>query len=124
MRVWIFALAIMLSDSAAAQNAHPPGEESDLHDRFYSTWLRPNMREYDKRYLSCCSKEDCRPTKVKQEGGTWFAWFREQDRWVVVPDMVVEQNYPDAVESPDGLNHACISPYTGQVFCVVLGSMI
>lgn len=101
---------------------HPPQDQS-LHDQFYSTWNRPDMRD-DKgnRYASCCNKEDCYSTPMKNVGGTWLALKRETQQWVVVPNALIEQNQADTRESPDGQSHACINKYTNQVYCATIGS--
>jgi len=89
-------------------HSHPPQDEA-LHDKFYSTWMRPvKFGLNTRRTISCCSKLDCYPAEVKREGGTWFVKQRETGNWVVVPDEIIEQNQPDPRESPDGRAHVCL----------------
>lgn len=114
-------LLLLLSSPALAQHSGHPPQDMELHQKFYSTWYRPEMRAPDgQRQHSCCNDRDCYPTQFKNVGGTWFFLRREDQRWTPVPDGILEQNQIDPRESPDGRGHVCASPY--NVFCAVLGA--
>ncbi len=109
---------------AAAQDHHhhhPAGLETQLHEKFYSTWYMP-----DEPTKSCCNKADCYPTEVKFQGGQWYARRREDGTFIPVPWNKVERNR----DNPDGRNHVCAPPPTATsyppntVFCFSVGSGI
>jgi hypothetical protein len=107
--------------AAAKDHYHPPGLETELHEKFYSTWYMP-----DEPAKSCCNKADCYPTEVKFQNGQWHARRREDGTFVPVPWKKVEQNR----DNPDGRNHVCMPPPTATyyppntVFCFSLGAGI
>jgi hypothetical protein len=107
--------------ATAQDHAHPPGLETQLHEKFYSTWYMP-----DEPAKSCCNKADCYPTEVKFQNGQWHARRREDGAYVPVPWKKVEQNR----DNPDGRNHVCMPPPTATyypantVFCFSLGGGI
>lgn len=120
-----FLLILILATPAFAQghSNHPPKDQA-LHETFYSTWLRPDIRVGVDRTASCCNDKDCYPTLFKKVGGTWFAQRREDREWIAVPAAIIEQNQPDERESPDGQSHVCMQPPNMQnkVFCATLGT--
>jgi len=73
--------------------AQSTGHHHALHDDHYRTWQRPDVGG------SCCNarfKEeegeeigDCEPTTAEFRDGSWFAWLREQARWVEIPHEVI-----------------------------------
>jgi hypothetical protein len=92
--------------------------------RFYETWQRPHIRKADgARYSSCCSKADCGPVQIVIRNGATYVkgHFLRPNEEVHFPDYLHEHNHPDARESPDGRNHACMNPH-GLPLCLVLGS--
>ena len=120
MVLLILLLALFLHSLAYAQG-HPP-EDMDLHNKFYSHWNMPDVRDKDgNRTQSCCGNQDCYPTQFKNVGGVWFFLQRETQRWRAIPDGKLESNAPDPVESPDGMGHVCASAL-GNVYCAVLGT--
>jgi hypothetical protein len=116
------ALVLFLLAAAAfgQEHGHPP-QDLEIHEKFYSNWMRP-----DNPTSSCCSLHDCYPTEYKRYGDTWFFKHRETGEWRVIHSEKMENFRPDqenARESPDGRNHVCASPYN-QVYCGVLGTGI
>jgi hypothetical protein len=110
---------VLLSHAKAQEMGHRP-QDMALHEQFYSTWKIPENGKERKR--SCCNKVDCEPRKVKKENGVWYVWFRIQNRWLPIPENLIESNQSDPRESPDGQSHVCINPNSGMVLCAVLGS--
>lgn len=117
--VAVVVLFIVLLWSMAALAQHP-SEHAELHDKFYSTWLRPEMRSpAGQRQYSCCNNKDCAPARFKNVSGAWFGQKLGTTQWQAIPDRLMEQNQPDPRESPDGQGHLCSSGW--HVFCAVLG---
>jgi hypothetical protein len=120
MRALIACMLALLATAALAQEHRHPPQDQALHDRFYSTWMRPNNP-----HQSCCDKKDCYPTQFKMVNGQWFALRREDAEWIFVPPGVLEHNRRDAIprESPDSGSHVCMQPpnHGRVVFCAVLG---
>lgn len=116
--VLISAGLLFGSVRAFAQHRHPP-QDVQIHEKFYSTWMRP-----DNPRLSCCSQHDCYPTEARVEDGVWFAKRREDGKWLRVPLEKVEQNR----DNPDGRSHLCAPrperAYSADVFCFTPGSGI
>lgn len=104
---------------AFSQHIHHHNGMSPEVDRFYSTWKKPNKGQ--PRYFGCCDRTDCYPVQAQFRSGHWWFLHRETNRWMMVPDEVVEHEQPDPRESPDGGNHVCASPY-GTVYCFTVGS--
>jgi hypothetical protein len=106
--------------AGAQEHKHPP-EHVQLHDRFYRTWMRPDMP-----HVSCCSDKDCYPTKARFVNGHWQALRREDGVWLDVPDEKVERNR----DNPDGQAHLCAPPpesamlYKNGVICFSAGAGI
>lgn len=99
---------------------HP--EDMAMHEKFYSTWNMPNYGR--PRLSSCCNKNDCYATPIRQVDGKYYARRREDGMWLLIPPNKLEQLQPDERESPDGQSHACIAPpYAGNaVYCATLGT--
>jgi len=117
----VILLAVALAFAvvrASAQHQHPP-QDAPTHEKFYSTWMRP-----DNPKLSCCNQHDCYPTEARNEGSVWFAKRREDGNWLRVPPEKVEQNR----DNPDGRSHLCAPrperAYSAEVFCFTVGSGI
>ncbi len=146
----LFAIALFAGlDKAGAQDMYDaPGmvahgghapEDQELHEKFYNTWKRPDMRAGDNgvgiapwqsqrgmgvgdRYASCCSSEDCEPvTALRSNNGHYEVQTKRTPEWTPIPDKLIEQNYNDPKESPDGRTHVCINRTTGVVLCFTLG---
>lgn len=114
------ALIMLFVARARADEAHQhPPEDAWLHEKFYSKWMMPGVRD-----VSCCNDKDCYPALVKKFGATWFAKRREDGVWVPLPDNKLEHNQSDPVGSPDGRSHVCMAPPEAgmNVFCATLGS--
>ncbi len=120
MLLIIFVCLVLIGASLGARGQHHPPQDTELHHKFYATWLRSDIREAGQRVHSCCSQQDCYPTQFKMIGGRWHALHRETGRWIIVLDSQFEHNAPDPRESPDGRSHLCASPL-GNTFCAVLG---
>jgi hypothetical protein len=118
---WVLAFALTAFATRAGEHFHPP-EDAALHHKFYVMWNMPNNGQ--PREKSCCNKEDCYPTQIKNVGGTYFALRREDQMWVPIPHAKIEHNQSDPRESPDGRNHVCMAPPQDgiKVYCAVLGS--
>lgn len=116
MRCLIALALIAYAAPALADPHHHPPQDAAIHERFYSTWMRPDYPN-----LSCCNLEDCYPTQMKQVGAEWYALRREDSQWVLIPASKIEQHR----DNPDGRNHVCMSkPYpdgTSSVYCAILG---
>lgn len=121
-RGWLVVAAacaafLLVGTHAKGQHFHPP-QDAELHERFYSTWMRP-----DKPSVSCCNLEDCYPTEARFHNGTWFAKRREDGKWLAVPPAKIEHNR----DSPDGRNHLCApkpayeASYENGVICFKAG---
>jgi hypothetical protein len=105
-----FAFGIVQASGARAdEHGHAP-EDVEIHERFYSTWMRPDQPDQ-----SCCNRRDCAPaTRVRRLNGRWQA---ERDgAWLTIPPEKIEQNRA----SPDGRSHLCAIGAT--VLCFVLGA--
>lgn len=116
---FLFGLIIGSGSCKAAEPHQHHPEDLAMHEKFYQHWNRPNVgrdAKTGKRTSSCCNKDDCYATPIKVKGNSWYALRREDQRWIMVPDNVLEQNYmgpgQDGEESPDGQSHVCMSkPY-------------
>lgn len=92
---------------------HPP-HDAELHEHFYSTWMRPAQPD-----TSCCNKQDCAPvSKIRRIGDRWEALREKDGAWLIIPPHTVEQRR----DSPDGRSHLCSKGTT--VFCFVAGAGI
>lgn len=109
---------LALATAAQAQEHRHPVADLEMHDKFYSTWMRPDMPTQ-----SCCNKADCYPTEARMQGGRWQAKRREDGKWLSIPATKIEQNR----DSPDGRNHLCAPPpdrervYDSGVICFIAG---
>lgn len=118
----IVILAVVLAVSAVAlaawafaqEHRHPP-EHSELHHKFYKTWMMP-----DNRSVSCCNDEDCAPAQSKRVGETWYSRHSDDEEWVEVPARKVETER----DSPDGRSHLCKQKYVAgtYVYCFLPAS--
>ena len=92
---FIALLCLVAYPVFAQEHKHKP-EHSDLHHKFYKTWMMP-----DNRAMSCCSDKDCEPSASKYENGSWYA--SRDGEWIKVPSHKVETER----DSPDGQSHYC-----------------
>lgn len=83
-------------------------EHAQMHET-YKLWRVPNNPS-----ASCCSNQDCRPTRARvNDNGLWEAWNGQ--RWIVVPrDLTLPPDY-----AHDGRSHICEKD--GQVYCFTPG---
>lgn len=110
-----FCLALVPAISVSQQHHHP------LHQDFYRHWMQPGTN------VSCCDARitkdgreigDCEPTQAElrrsKDGAVqWFAWLRQESRWVEIPDSrIIRERNPNAVDA-----HLCFN--YGQVLCFV-----
>jgi len=101
----------IVTPGAAQQHHHP------LHRDFYREWKQPGSD------LSCCNARverdgvevgDCEPTRAEVRGGAWWAWLRQEGRWIPVPDgKILRERNPGG---QDG--QLCWTPASG-VLCFV-----
>lgn len=94
----------------STEHNHPP-EHAQLHENFYSGWMKP-----DNRTISCCNKQDCAPAQVKYKDGKYYVKSIWNGAWVYFPSEKIDWQR----ESPDGRSHACISQHNVP-YCLVLG---
>ena len=77
---------------------------AEMHD-IYKDWREPTAPG-----VSCCSNQDCRPTRAKQDAeGNWLAW--DGHKWLRVPHETLLP--PDLAH--DGRSHLCEN--SGYVYC-------
>lgn len=98
--------------AARAQTGHHPH-----HRDFYRHWKQPGSD------LSCCDARieregievgDCEPTQAEVRNGGWFAWLRQERRWIEIPDSrIVRERNPNVTDA-----HLCWTPMSG-VLCFV-----
>lgn len=106
-------LTALFTAPAAAQSPHHP-----LHLDFYRLWLQPGTN------ISCCNARverdgvetgDCEPVKAEVRGGNWWAWLRQESRWLEVPDSRILRERNPEIGGQQG--HLCYS--YGRVLCFV-----
>jgi hypothetical protein len=93
------------------------------HERFhhyYLHWKQPGTT------VSCCNARvnqggvevgDCEPTRYEMRNGDWYAWHRQQDKWIKVPDdRLLRERNPSGEEG-----HLCSVNHSGQwvILCAV-----
>jgi len=84
---------LVASAGAGGGLAQSAGHHHEFHDDHYRAWQRPDVGG------SCCNARlteeegveigDCEPTTAEFRGDRWFAWLREQTRWVEIPHEVI-----------------------------------
>lgn len=95
---------------AKGQEHRHPIADAPIHEQFYSNWMRP-----DNPNVSCCNKEDCRPTVIHWMAGHPYG-ERKDGTWIRIPEAKIELNR----DSPDGRSHICSVGDT--VFCFIYGT--
>ena len=107
----IWAVAVALGWPARAQDHHP------AHRDFYRHFMQPGVSPP----LSCCDARiekdgietgDCEPTRAEIRGGAWWAWLRQETRWLPIPDAkLIRERNPSGQDA-----HLCWTPARG-VLC-------
>ena len=111
----ILLLTLLLCFPVVAQETHHHEGQTEAVDRFYSTWMMPDVPTQ-----SCCNKLDCYSSeRVEYRNRHWWFLHRETGKMVMVPDYKIELNR----DNPDGRNHVCANP-EGFVYCFILGTGI
>jgi hypothetical protein len=114
--------AAVLAFAAVAQVFLPlkarAQDHSPHHADFYRHWMQPGVSPP----LSCCNARvevdgvetgDCEPTRAEIRGGRWWAWLRQEDRWIPIADgKIVRERNPTGQDA-----HLCWS--FGRVLCFV-----
>jgi hypothetical protein len=122
----ILCILLVAIRAHGQEHMHPP-QDADIHAKFYASWMQPTNSMGQRRSSSCCNLKDCYPTRAKLVDGHWFVERREDHKWIMVPDYILEQNQEDPRESPDDRTHACMPPPTTVgapdiVYCATLGA--
>lgn len=109
---FVAVVQVFLPLKARAQDHHPH------HKDFYRLWLQPGTN------VSCCNARvelngvetgDCEPVKAEVRGGNWWAWLRQESRWLEIPDSrILRERNP---EQGGQQGHLCYS--YGRVLCFV-----
>ena len=100
----------VIGQEISTEHNHPP-EHAQLHEDFYSGWMKP-----DNPTISCCNKQDCAPAQVRFEDGKYYVKSIWNGVWVYFSPEKIDW----ARQSPDGRSHACMSK-SNVPFCLVLG---
>lgn len=110
--VVLFAMAAMSAGAAMAQQPH----HHEFHRDFYRHWKQPGTG------VSCCDARmtrddqevgDCEPTRAEIRAGAWWAWLRQESRWVEIPDArIIRERSPNVTDA-----HLCWN--YGRVLCFV-----
>jgi hypothetical protein len=111
MRLLPATLALALvAGPAVAQHKHPP-EHAALHERFYSSWMRPDNRRH-----SCCNNLDCAPTEARFDPmrKRWSAFSPAHNDWIDIPEHTIEREF----DVPPGA-HLCVNK--SGVICFGIG---
>ena len=114
---YLSPMQVQAEEAGPTARRHHPPQDQLLHERFYSTWRRP-----DNPSLSCCNNADCYPTEIKYVDGKIYAKRREDGKYILIPSQQVERNR----DNPDGRNHLCAPPpnvsyRSDTVYCFALG---
>jgi len=104
---------LLYNSPVLAEEHQHPARDQAIHERFYSTWMKP-----DNRAESCCRNTDCAPSESKFENGHWLARKLGELNWLKIPDQKIEQDR----DSPDGRSHLCAGIGEFSVYCFVRGS--
>lgn len=113
---WSLALLVLLlivTTKLFAQDGHARWHQ------YYRTWMQPGTT------ISCCNARettprgqemgDCEPTRAEIRNGSWYAWERLTQKWLLIPDdRIIRERNPAGEEA-----HLCFNKYTGQILCFV-----
>ena len=111
------AAGLIVGGPAFAQSGtHGDGHAEHHHD-FYRHWMQPGVTPA----ISCCNARvekdgrevgDCEPTRAEVRNGQWFAWLRQEGRWLPIPDAkIVRERNPNIFDA-----HLCWTKDSG-VLC-------
>lgn len=117
----IFVGLAILALLAFGVPAHPQDGHARWHE-YYREWKQPGTG------MSCCNARqigpagedltgDCEPTRAEKRGGDWYAWLRQESRWIKIPDSkIIRERNPAGEEA-----HLCASKaITGwNILCFV-----
>lgn len=113
----LLSAAVICGLAAAAAPARADEHHHPLHKDFYRHWKQPGSE------ASCCNARverdgietgDCEPTLAEVRGGEWWAWLRQERRWLPIPEArIIRERNPSVVDA-----HLCWSPISG-VLCFV-----
>ena len=112
----LFMAAVAMINRVSGQEIHHHPGASAAVDEYYSKWMIP-----PERFSSCCNRIDCAAAEVKIDGGHYFFKRAYDLNWIEVPRRKIENFQADARESPDGMNHLCVTA-GGVPLCAVLGA--
>lgn len=117
MAVYLAIFLVFAPNLVRGQEHKHPVADIPLHQKFYSTWMKP-----DDPKMSCCNMVDCYPTEIRFIGGKLHARRREDGHWLPIPPEKIERHR----DNPDGRNHICAPSPTASypentVFCFTLG---
>jgi hypothetical protein len=110
-----------LCATMAALSATLAAYAQDGHARwhmYYQNWKQPGTT------ISCCNARinimgiehgDCEPTRYEMRKGEWYAWLRQESRWLHIPDdRILKERNPSGEEG-----HLCFNTHTRQILCAV-----
>jgi hypothetical protein len=98
--VLVVALCVLFACPAKAQSDHMRWHT------YYRHWKQPGQP-----MLSCCNAReigpngedltgDCEPTRAEIRDGDWWAWLRQESRWIKVPDSkIIRERNPAGEEA-------------------------
>lgn len=113
--VGVLLLAFMLVLATSPRKGWAQQHHHQYHQDFYQHWKVPG-----KPNESCCNARiekdghetgDCEPTKAEIRNGDWWAWVRQKNEWVRIPDeKIVRYPNPNIFEA-----HHCWTPQKGTI---------
>lgn len=114
MALSLLSVAVICGLTGVAAPALADGHHHPLHKDFYRYWKQPGTN------VSCCNARierdgvevgDCEPTRAEIRSGVWWAWVRQERRWIEVPDAkLVREPNPNGVDA-----HLCWTPSQGVI---------
>ena len=104
---------VFLAAHAFAQDGHARWHQYYLH------WKQPGTT------ISCCNARiatpgypeigDCEPTRYEMRNGEWYAWLRQESRWLHIPDdRIIKERNPSGEEG-----HLCYALHSKTILCAV-----
>lgn len=110
------ALSLLVTASVACGAARSAAQHHEFHHDFYRHWKQPGTN------TSCCDARvtrdgqeigDCEPTRAEIRAGAWWAWLRQESRWIEIPDArILRERSPNVTDA-----HLCWN--YGRVLCFV-----
>lgn len=117
LSVLFLMVAILGAIIATCHPRQIRAQHSDHHRDFYRHWLQPGTSK------SCCNARimafghvigDCEPTQAEIRNGSWYAWNRIEERWLLIPEgRILRERNPSGQDA-----HLCWTPEQG-VICFV-----